>query len=74
MLTWEFEFWIVADEKQNVKIIPYATVLKESKYGNVTLMHCDARKKWLIHVTFQKFLIIENSRSPSKLHRINRHQ
>ena len=44
----------------------------ESRY--VTLMHCDVRKKWLIHIIFQKFGIIEKSHCPSKLHRINRHQ
>ena len=33
MLTLEFEFWIVAGEKKNAKIIPHATVLKENKYG-----------------------------------------
>ena len=41
------------------------------KVRYVTLMHCDVRKKWLIHVIFQKLLIVEESHCPLKLHRIN---
>ena len=40
----------------------------------VTLMHCGIRKKWLTQVKCQKCFTIEKFRSPSKLHRNNRHQ
>ena len=33
MLTLEFKFRIVVEEKQNIKIIPDTTVLKENKQG-----------------------------------------
>ena len=35
MLTKKFEFCIVVEEKQGMKIIPDVTVLKESKYGKL---------------------------------------
>ena len=43
MLTLEFDFWIVVEEKWNEKIIPYAAVLKENKYRKSL---CDIDALW----------------------------
>ena len=43
MLTLEFDFWVVVEEKWKQKIIPYATVLKENKHRKSL---CDIDALW----------------------------